>query len=117
MDQLSHPQDASSADTRTQTKTSPEGSLDQARRLTDQELYDRYFLAIRELSEEALQLGKPRVFLEAIGWEVSRIIDGYGLIAAGDFLRNLGHCVYTRSEVRRGQAEAAEAAQNGHKPS
>jgi hypothetical protein len=91
--------------------------LEAARQLTDEELYDRYWLAIRELAGEAAELRKPRVLIEAIAWELSRLVDGYGVIAAGDFLRAFGNAVFTRADVRRAQAEADEARQNGRRPS
>src|SRR5438445_1055468 len=117
MDQESHLQDARSSGTTTKPKPSSQSSLGAASQLTDEELYQRCLLAIRELADEAVQLRKPSVLLEAIAWELSRLVDGYGVIAAGDFLRAFGNAVYRRADVRRAQAEAEEAAQNGHRPS
>ena len=85
--------------------------------LTDDQLRDRYVIAIRALSDEAASLGKIRLLMDAMAWEVSVVIDGFGQIAAGDFLKSLGTMLFHRSEVRRAQGEAEEAAADGRKPS
>lgn len=83
---------------------------------TDDDLFERYSLAISDLIEHAVVRGKHRIVVDALTWHLARFIAHHGAVAAGHILEKIGAYTTHINQRAQAQVEAEQAKQEGHKP-
>jgi hypothetical protein len=80
---------------------------------SEKELRQRYDKVLGDLVTEAVSTQSADALAAALAWTIARMIDGFGVSAAGDLLSKIGSYIGDLSQLRRAKDEAQRAREEG----
>jgi hypothetical protein len=84
---------------------------------TEEQLRVQYYKVLGDLLAEAVSTRTLGHLASALAWSIARLIDGFGVLAAGDILAQIGRYIGELSERRSAQEEAEIVKKEGRRPS